>query len=236
LIRGLVQVFVLQLKSPYYMPDKKLKLLIADDHRMFIEGLQLMLKHELQMEIAAFALNGKEAIDMCCNYDIDTVIMDINMPIINGIEATRIIKQICPCIKVIIISSSDNTTIVADALKAGADAYVLKDAGCDELAKALKTICKDEIFISPSLAHFFMHASERHKTREDCIQFKEDFITPREQAIVKLISEGYTNQQIADTLSIAVSTADTHRKNILAKLKLPNTAALVRFAVENKLV
>jgi DNA-binding NarL/FixJ family response regulator len=218
------------------MPDKKLKLLIADDHRMFIEGLQLMLKHELQTEIVAFALNGKEAIDICATHDIDTVIMDINMPLINGIEATKMIKQICPCIKVIILSSADSTTIVADALKAGADAYVLKDAGCEELAKALKIVCKNEIYISPSLAHFFMHTTSKHKTREDCIQFKEGYITPREQAILKLISEGYTNQQIADTLSIAVSTTDTHRKNILAKLKLPNTAALVRFAVENKLV
>jgi two-component system nitrate/nitrite response regulator NarL len=218
------------------MPDKKLKLLIADDHRMFIEGLQLMLRHELQMDIVAFAINGKEAIEMCVKYDIDIVIMDIHMPLINGIEATKMIKQICPCIKVIITSSADNTTIVADALKAGADAYVLKDAGCDELAKAFKTIATDEIFISRSLAHFFMHTTGQHKTREECIQFKENFITPREQAIVKLISEGCTNQQIADTLSIAVSTADTHRKNILAKLRLPNTAALVRFAVENKLV
>jgi len=217
------------------MPDKKLQLLIADDHRMFMEGLQLVLKHELKMEIAGSAINGKEAVEKCAHLDIDVVIMDIHMPIITGIEATRTIKQLYPCIKVIIISSADDIPTVAEALKAGADAFVLKDAGCDELSKAFRTISRDEIFIPDSIAHFFVSNNTQLKAT-GCVQIKENYITPREQAIVKLISEGYTNQQIADTLFIAVSTADTHRKNILSKLKLPNTAALIRFAVENKLI
>lgn len=217
------------------MPHKKLKLLIADDHRMFIEGLQLMLKHQLQMEIVGYALNGKDAIEMCSRSEIDAVIMDIHMPIINGIEATRIIKQLYPYIKVIIISS-DNTNTVADALKAGADAFVLKEAGFTEIYKAFKAAAKDEIYVSDSIAHFFKKNNAPALSRSEYLQHKENFITPREQAILKLISEGYTNQQIAKTLFIAVSTADTHRKNILSKLKLPNTAALIRFAVENKLV
>ena len=218
------------------MPDKKLKLLIADDHRMFIEGLQLMLKHQLQMEIVGYALNGKDAVEMCSRSDIDAVIMDIHIPIINGVEATRIIKQLYPYIKVVIISSEDNTNTVADALKAGADAYVLKEAESNELCKAFKAVIRDEIYISESIAHFFKKNNKPALSSTEYLQHKENFITPREQAILKLISEGYTNQQIAKTLFIAVSTADTHRKNILSKLKLPNTAALIRFAVENKLV
>lgn len=218
------------------MPDTKLKLLIADDHRLFMEGLQYLLKNELQAEIKDVAGNGKEAIDKCSRTDIDAVIMDIHMPVIDGIQATRTIKQMHPHIKVVIISAADDITTVSAALKAGANAYLLKDDGCGEIIKAFRTISRNNIFISPSLAHFFTDSITNPKTRTEYIHFTESLITPREQSILKLISEGYTNQEIAETLVIAVATADTHRKNMLAKLKLSNTAALVRFAVENKLV
>lgn len=218
------------------MPDTKLKLLIADDHRLFMEGLQYLLKNELQAEIKDVAGNGKEAIDKCSRTDIDVVIMDIHMPVIDGIQATRTIKQLYPHIKVVIISAADDITTVSAALKAGANAYLLKDDGCGEIIKAFRTISRNNIFISPSLAHFFTDSITNPKTRTEYIHFTESLITPREQSILKLISEGYTNQEIAETLVIAVATADTHRKNMLAKLKLSNTAALVRFAVENKLV
>ncbi|CAN5762543.1 response regulator transcription factor [soil metagenome] len=218
------------------MPDTKLKLLIADDHRLFMEGLQYLLKNELHAEIKDVACNGKEAIDKCSHTDIDAVIMDIHMPVIDGIQATRTIKQLYPHIKVVIISAADDITTVSEALTAGADAYLLKDDGCVEIIKAFRTIGKDNIFISPSLTHFFNNNTVNPKTRTEYIHFSKSLITPREQSILKLISEGYTNQEIAETLVIAVATADTHRKNMLAKLKLSNTAALVRFAVENKLV
>jgi DNA-binding NarL/FixJ family response regulator len=218
------------------MPDKKLQLLIADDHRIFMEGLQQLLKYELQAEIKGLAFNGKDAIEKCGQNDIDTIIMDINMPVINGIDATRTIKELYPYIKVIIISTSDDMTTILSALKAGADAYILKDAGSEDLINAFKAIGKNEIFISPAIAYLFIPETGSSKARTQCIQFAENLITPREQSILKLIAEGYTNQAIADTLCIAVATADTHRKNMLAKLKVNNTAALVKFAVENKLV
>ena len=217
------------------MQQRKLKLLVADDHRLFMEGLQYVLKQELHIEVAGFAINGKEAIDKC-QEDFDAVLMDVRMPLIDGIQATAAIKQLYPHIKIIILSTSNDLTTISNAIKAGADAYVLKDDGSSELISALKTVNKNEIFLSPSIAHYFSNNINKTKTRNDYIQFSANLITPREQSVLRLIADGYTNQQIADTLFISVKTADTHRKNMLAKLKLSNTAALVKFAMENKLI
>lgn len=217
------------------MLKQKTRLLVADDHRLFIEGLQYVLKQDLNLEVAGFALNGKEAIEKCNNRDYDVVLMDIHMPVIDGIQATATIRQLYPDIKVIILSTSSDLSSVSNALKAGANAYILKDAGSNELIKALQVVNKNEIYISSSIAHFFSDDSGK-AIKKDYIQFTKNLITTREQAVLRLIADGYTNQQIADTLSISVGTADTHRKNLLAKLKVSNTAALVRFALENKLI
>lgn len=218
------------------MPDKKYKLLAADDHRLFVEGLHYVLKKEMNIEIADFAYNGKEAIDKCRAGDFDAVLMDINMPVIDGITATAAIKQLFPHIKVIILSSANDMQTIANAIKSGANAFILKEEGSAELLKALKCVNKNEVYLSPSIAHLFSSESINPKTRTNYIKFSESIITPREQSILKLIADGYTNQAIADALFISVKTVDTHRKNMLAKLKLPNTAALVKFAIENKLI
>jgi len=217
------------------MLKQNTRLLVADDHRLFIEGLQYVLKQDLNIEVAGFALNGKEAIEQCNSKDYDVVLMDIHMPVIDGIQATTTIRQLYPDIKIIILSTASDLSTVSNALKAGAHAYVLKDAGSNELIKALHSVNKNEIYISSSIAHFFSDDSGK-SIRNDYIQFTKNLITTREQAVLRLIADGYTNQQIADTLFISVGTADTHRKNLLAKLKVSNTAALVRFALENKLI
>lgn len=218
------------------MPDKKYKLLAADDHRLFVEGLHYVLKKEMNIEITDFAYNGKEAIDKCRAGDFDAVLMDINMPVIDGITATAEIKQLFPHIKVIILSSANDMQTIANAIRSGANAFILKEEGSAELLKALKSINKNDVYLSPSIAHLFSNQSFNPKTRTDYIKFSESIITPREQSILKLIADGYTNQAIADSLFISVKTVDTHRKNMLAKLKLPNTAALVKFGIENKLI
>jgi DNA-binding NarL/FixJ family response regulator len=218
------------------MPEQKLKLLVADDHRLFIEGLQYVLKQDLHIEVAGFAVNGKEAIEKCNSKNFDAVLMDVHMPVIDGIQATIAIKQLYPNIKVIMLSTANDLTTITNALKAGANAYVLKDAGSAELIKALHAVNRDETYLSASIAHFFSKGTGNTKTGKDYIHFSESLITIREQGVLRLIAEGYTNQQIADTLFISVKTADTHRKNLIAKLKVTNTASLVKFAVENKLI
>ena len=219
------------------MQTNKLKLLVADDHLLFIEGLKYILQDELHIEIAGHALNGREAIDKCNKEKFDLILMDINMPLIDGLEATRMIKTHNSSIKIIMISMIDNIATVTKALKAGADAYVLKNGGTNDLLDAFKAVKKNEIYLSPPLQHFFSNDDTRNPLpKADYIKFSESIITEREQQILKLIVDGYTDPQIAETLFISDKTVSTHRKNMLAKLQLPNTAALVKFAMENKLV
>jgi DNA-binding NarL/FixJ family response regulator len=219
------------------MPDNKFKLLVADDHRLFVEGLKLVLKEEVHITIEGFALNGKDAIEKCINGDYNMVLMDINMPVIDGIEATREIKRHKPDIKILMISMLADYASVIKALKAGADGYIIKNADTSELIKALKQIQKGEIYLSESLSKIFTKDGYGKITaREEYIHFSENLISPREQQILKLIVEGFTDQQIAETLFLSDKTVSTHRKNMLAKLNLHNTAALVKFAFDNKLV
>ena len=219
------------------MQQQKLRLLVADDHLLFIEGMKYILKDELHIEIAGFALNGKDAIEKCKSGNYDVVLMDINMPIIDGVEATREIRSKHPDIKIIMVSMLDNLASVTKSLKAGADAYVLKNSGTSDLLEAFKAVRKNEVYITPSLMHFFnTDINGRLKPKAEYIRFSESVITDREQQILKLIVEGFTDQQIATTLFLSDKTVSTHRKNMLAKLHVPNTAALVKFAMENKLV
>ena len=219
------------------MQQQKLRLLIADDHLLFIEGLKYILKDELHIEIAGFALNGRDAIEKCKSGDYDVVLMDINMPIIDGLEAAKEIRTHHPGIKIIMVSMLDNPASVTKALKAGADAYVLKNTGTADLLDAFKTVRRNEVYISPSLEHFFSSdVKGKLKPKSEYIRFSESIITEREHQILKLIVEGFTDPEIAKTLYLSDKTVSTHRKNMLAKLQVPNTAALVKFAMENKLV
>jgi len=219
------------------MQQQKLKLLVADDHLLFIEGLRYILKDELHIEIAGHALNGREAIDKCNQEHFDIVLMDINMPVIDGVEATREIRSHHPDIRIIMVSMLDNLSSVTKSLKAGADAYVLKNTGTADLLDAFKAVRKNEVYITPSLSHFFSNdGNGKLKPKSEYIRFSESIITEREQQILKLIVEGFTDQEIANTLFLSDKTVSTHRKNMLAKLQVPNTAALVKFAMENKLI
>ena len=214
-----------------------MKLLITDDHKLFIEGIRHLLHDEFRIEIAGIAYNGKEAIDICKKQKFDVALMDINMPVIDGIHATREIKRFQPAIKIIIVSMMGDFSSAVKALKAGADAYILKSEGTEELGNALRKVLRDEIYLSPSLAEFFTNdPSGKLIKKEGLIKFSENLITSREKEVLKLIAEGFTNDEIAAMLHISIRTADTHRTNLLTKLKVPNTAALVKAAIDNNLI
>lgn len=206
-------------------------ILIADDHRIMVEGLCGILKDEKIIGKIYTASDGKEAYELVSANEIDCVIIDINMPGMNGIEAARMIKKDKPHVKVIIISMLCDPSIVSKAVKAGADAFIIKNTGKEDLLKAITKVMNDEKYISEELSYNLFHTLNKRPKKD-----QDEHLTEREKEIIHYIAEGLTNNEIGEKLFISNRTVDTHRKNILNKLQLKNTAALIKYAAEHNLL
>ncbi|MEJ7827695.1 MAG: response regulator transcription factor, partial [Segetibacter sp.] len=172
-------------------------LLIADDHQLITDGISRILETEKTIGEIDTAHNGRDAVDKVLLRDIDCVIMDINMPVLNGLEATKIIKQEKPHIKVIVVSMLCDAAIVSKMMKAGADAFINKDTGKTELLKAIGKVMQGEKYISPAISNnLFTHLTDRNVNTSDT----KKHLTAREVEIIRLIADGLTNQEIADKL------------------------------------
>jgi DNA-binding NarL/FixJ family response regulator len=216
--------------TSYRLP---VNLLIADDHQLIADGIAKIVEAEDGIGEICIASNGREAVDLALAKEIDCVIMDINMPVLNGVDATKLIKQAKPQVKVIVVSMLCDTAIVSKMMKAGADAFINKDTGKTELLRALGKVMSGEKYISTAVAgNLISHLSSRSVDPSGT----EKHLTPRELEIIRMIADGQTNHEIAEALFLSVVTVNTHRKNILAKLHLKNTAALVKYAADHKLL
>jgi DNA-binding NarL/FixJ family response regulator len=210
-----------------------INLLIADDHQLFVDGLRRILETEKMFGEIHGVNNGLQVLEHVRSHQVDCIIMDINMPLMNGLETTKQLKKENPDIKIIVVSMECDVVIVSKMLKAGADAFVNKDTGKEELMMAFSKIADNEKYVSPDIAkNLFAYLSYRKKN----VTEDEKHLTPREIEIIRHIADGETNAVIAAKLFLSVVTVDTHRKNILSKLELKNTAALVKYAIENKLL
>jgi DNA-binding NarL/FixJ family response regulator len=210
-----------------------INLLIADDHQLITDGISKILETEKMIGEIHTARNGQEAVDKVLTNDIDCVIIDINMPVLNGLEATKLIKQQKPSVKVIVVSMLSDAAIVSKMMKAGADVFINKDTGKTELLKAIAKAMQGEKYISPEISNnLITHLTDRRVQTAD----NEKKLTPRELEIIRLIAEGLTNHEIAGKLFLSNVTVDTHRKNMLAKLHLKNTASLVKYAADHNLL
>lgn len=220
------------------MELSNLKILIADDHKLFAEGLTYLLKQELSIESIDTVYNGKSAIGKVLNTDYNIIFMDVNMPLLNGIETCAEIKRFRTQTKIVFVSMKADMLTVAQALKAGADAYLLKGNDHNDFIKAFKQIYNNEIFLSEQIKHYFQNdnPNQIRKNAIAYLDYSNSLISAREKEIIKLVCDGLTSDKIGEVLSISTRTVDTHRNNILNKLKLNNIASLVRFALENKLV
>jgi DNA-binding NarL/FixJ family response regulator len=216
---------------------EKKRIFIADDHQLFIDGLRLIFAQNPRYEIAGFGGTGNSIIDFIREQPVDMVITDINMPGMNGIDATERIKAINPDIKVIAVSMVNDYASVHKMLQSGADGYVLKSAGADELLKALEFAEGGEVFINKEISDILLKGIRFNQTAEaKRIKAVKEDLTQREKEILTCIVKGQSNQEIADQLFISIPTVKTHRSNILAKCDVKNTASLVRFVMENDLL
>jgi DNA-binding NarL/FixJ family response regulator len=214
-----------------------LKLLIADDHSLFNEGLKVLLEINLNTNQIDTVNNGKDAISACIKKDYDFILLDIRMPVIDGIEVCCEVKRIKPFTKVIIVSMSTELDAIYDSINAGADAYIFKGNGLFDILNAIKCINQKEFFISEQFKHLIpprLDQINRNKYQAD--DFAKSLISSRELMVLKLIAEGLKNEEIASKLNISARTVDTHRANLMSKLKVPNTAALIKFAMKNKII
>jgi DNA-binding NarL/FixJ family response regulator len=212
----------------------KARVLLADDHPIVLDGLRRVLDKQADFEVVAQAQDGAEAVELAARCDVDLAILDVSMPRQTGLQAARAILHRQPRTRVLILSMYENEEYMFDALAAGAAGYVLKTAVDRDLVAACRAAMRGEPFLYPSAVRAIVRDHlERARRGEPA---RTDPLTPREQQIVKLIAEAYSNEQIAEQLVISKKTVERHRANILEKLGMHDRVQLTRYAVRRGLV
>ena len=214
----------------------KIKLLLADDHAVVRSGLRMLLEAQPDMEIVAEAENGRETIEKVLAFQPDLVLMDIEMPGMNGIEATRKIKEESPETAVLALTMYEDDQYFFEMLKAGAAGYIPKRAAPDALVNAIRTVKKGEVFLYPSMAAYLV---EDYLQRDEAPEEDEADVvdlTTREREVLVLIAEGLSNGEISEKLVISIKTVDRHRENIMRKLNIHNRIDLVKFALKKGMI
>lgn len=207
---------------------EKIKIIIADDHTMFLQGIVSLLENEENITILGKAENGKAVFKIMENSIPDIILLDISMPEMDGIEVTKIIKQKYPAIKILIISTHSNTQMIAKLIRMGADGYLLKNAEKQELLHAIQTIQNGETYFCKEVEE--KKEDNNAKIKSETLQITE--LSSREKEILVLISQEFTGNEIAEKTNISLNTVNTHRRNLLSKLNVKNTAGLVKYAIE----
>ncbi|HSU67178.1 MAG TPA: response regulator transcription factor, partial [Tepidisphaeraceae bacterium] len=202
----------------------KLNVLIADDHRIFRQGLKSLLEKEPDLRVAAEAQNGREVVELADQASPDLVIMDVAMPGLNGIEATRKLLALKPGIRVIGLSMHTDRRFVSEMLKAGAVGFVSKDSAFEELVQAIRTVLAGKVYLSPAAAGVVVDDYLRRSSVGEANAFSS--LTAREREVLQLMAEGRNTKQIAMDLHVSIKTVETHRRQIMEKLELFSVAEL----------
>lgn len=205
-----------------------IRIIIADDHRVFIDGMKAMLKEISGLEVIADAENGNQLIEQAEKHKPDVILTDIQMPVKDGIEATKEIHKLYPEIKIVALTMLNESMFIKKMLEAGASGYVLKTIDKEELIKVIRKVAAGEKHFSAEVTAQLMNNFSQKSPL--------DILTKREREILSLIAQGLTDKEIAEKVFLSPLTATTHRKNILSKLGLKNKVELTRFALENKLI
>lgn len=214
----------------------KIKVILADDHQMFLDGLASLLAQLQDVEVIATANSGKEVMEKLTGLSPDLVIVDINMPVMNGLETTRKIKEKHPHIKVLGLTMENDLQLVTGMLEAGASGYILKNTGKTELELALRQVMKGEPYLSQTISNQLAQNLLRNFQQKDNLEDPLKSLTERELEILKLIALEHSNTEIADLLFISPKTVETHRKNLMRKIEVKNSLGVYKFAVKHKLL
>lgn len=220
------------------MGDDRLRVLIADDHELFRRGLRMVLDDEPDLEVVAEAGDGREAVDLARDQVPDVVVMDVRMPSVSGIEAAGLIKADQPGIRILMLTISDEEDDLFEAVKAGANGYLLKEISIDEIAAAVRSVHAGQSLITPSMASKLLTEFADLVRKEQPVpqDVPAPRLTPREVEVLQEVAKGLSNRDIAESLSIAENTVKNHIRNILEKLHLHSRMQAVLYAVRQNLV
>ena len=212
------------------MSAKSIRILLADDHSVVRHGFRRILDAQEDMEVVGEVSNGREAVEQAGVLQPDVIIMDVTMPELNGIEATRRIAEIVPRARVLALSMHRDSVYVREILRAGARGYLLKDSSEADLIAAVRAVSQGDGYLSPAVSEAVLSDYRKHVTNPI------DMLTSREREVLQLVAEGKTNKEIATGLNLSVYTVEAHRGKIMEKLNLHSASEMVRFAIRNGLI
>ena len=215
----------------------RIRVLIADDHALFRRGLNMVLESEDGIEVVAEAEDGEDAIAKAADFAPDVVLMDVRMPRVSGIEATREIREVVPTARILMLTVSDEEEDLYEAIKAGANGYLLKEISIEEVADAIRSVVQGQSLISPSMASKLLNEfNSLAKQADEKPRLAAPRLTTRELEVLKLVAQGMSNRDVAESLFIAENTVKNHVRNILEKLHLHSRMEAVVYAVREKLL
>jgi len=213
---------------------KKIKVVVADDHTILRQGIKALLDNQEEIEVVGEAKDGREAIKAIEELSPDVILMDIAMPGLNGLEATRRIKKKFPKTKVVVLTMHTNEEYIFQILNAGADGYLVKETAFQDLISAINSVHRGEAFMSPSISKKVMTDYIQRAQGEERVGF--DTLTTREREILQLVAEGNSNKKIAEVLFISPKTVETHRAHIMDKLNIHDRAGLIKYAIRKGMI
>ena len=218
---------------------KKIKVHIADDHQILIDGIIAVLSSEENIEVVGYSLNGKDVLDWFVSNEADILVLDINMPEVDGIEVLQNFNKQNFQQKVIVLSSYDDVKLIKEVLKIGASGFLAKKCVGESIVDAINTVFKGQQYFSESIKERLLSTFTKDLTRNEIPSLDGTFfssLTPRELDVLRLIAQQYNSKEISLELHISVNTVETHRKNLISKLKVKNVVGLAIYAVKNNIV
>ena|ERR1043166_2629975 len=214
---------------------KRISILLVDDHTMVRQGLRALIEAEGDMEVIAEAGTGRQAVMMAKKNPPDLIVMDVAMPMLNGVQATRQIRATVPTSKILALSSYSDDECVQQMVHAGVSGYLIKQTAANDLLRAIREVQRGGMFFSPTIAKQLRQQS-RDQQRDNLSPRKSGELTPREAEVLQLIAEGFSNKQIAAELGISIKTVEKHRQQVMNKLNIHEIAGLTRYAIAKGLV